>query len=51
MKKYQYVVYWQNRKGHCKWQCFLTEEKAKSFQKGLNNNGYSIISYLAIDIY
>lgn len=48
--KYQYVVYWQNKAGHCKWQCFLTEEKARAFQKALMNNEYKIYSYLAKDI-
>jgi len=48
--KYQYVVYWQNKAGHHKWQCFSTEEKARAFQNSLRNNEYKIYSYLAKDI-
>jgi hypothetical protein len=46
---YPYVVYWQNSHLYHKWKCFRTIEKAKSFQKSLKNNIYSIESYLAID--
>ena len=49
--KYKYVLYWQNKEGHCKWRCFATEEKARRFQKSLENNpNYPITAYLAKDV-
>jgi hypothetical protein len=48
--KYPYVVYWQNKEGHFKWQCFSSEKSARGFQKSLANNSYSIYSYLAKDL-
>lgn len=46
--KNSFVLYWQNKQNHKKWQCFETEDKAIKWQKILLEQ--KIRSYLAKDI-